>query len=62
MAQHARIAEIVIDPVSMILFWMSEGWSQEKILAEYPNLDHDDLAAGLRFAAGQLSSMGVAAE
>lgn len=73
---HPRVPEIVADPrvrggapcfsgtripVSTVLHWLSEGWGPERILAEYPQLTPDDIAAGLRFAAERVAAAAIAA-
>lgn len=77
MAEHPREPKIVSDPeirggepcfsgtripVAMILHWMSEGWDEVRIIAEYPCLTGEDISAGLRFAADRLTSPHLAAE
>lgn len=39
-------------PVEMILDLLRSGMSDEEILADYPDLEREDLAAVLRYAAG----------
>jgi uncharacterized protein (DUF433 family) len=77
MSKHPRIVAIVSDPeirsgepcfsgtrvpVSIILHWLSEGWSIESVLIDYPQLTRDDILAGLKFASEQLHRTAVAAE
>jgi uncharacterized protein (DUF433 family) len=48
--------------VSIILHWLSEGWSIEAVLRDYPQLTRDDVLAGLKFASEQMHHRSVAAE
>lgn len=43
-------------PVETILEWLSAGMSHEEILADYPDLEREDIFAVLAFAA-QLSQI-----
>jgi uncharacterized protein (DUF433 family) len=38
-------------PVATVLRLLAGGWSEEKILAEYPDLQRDDIRECLRYAA-----------
>lgn len=77
MSRRPRIAAIISDPeirsgepcfsgtrvpVSIILHWLSEGWSIEAVLRDYPQLTRDDVLAGLKFASEQMHHRSVAAE
>jgi uncharacterized protein (DUF433 family) len=42
--------------VEFIIGLMAEGWSEGDILAEYPGLTHEDVAACLRYARDVLGS------
>lgn len=37
--------------VELILGWLANGWSHEKVLESYPQLSRDDIFAALAFAA-----------
>ena len=49
-------------PVSVVLEWMGSGMTNEEILADYPDLESDDLLAVLQFAArlAQYKTFGAA--
>lgn len=38
-------------PVESVLLWLSAGMTNEQILADYPDLERDDILAVLAFAA-----------
>lgn len=40
--------------VELILEWLANGWSFERILESYPNITRDDIFAALAFAAERL--------
>lgn len=48
--QGTRIA------VEFVVELLSEGWSEQQILDNYPGLSHEDLLACLRFASEALKS------
>ncbi|ANE57843.1 DUF433 domain-containing protein [Methylomonas sp. DH-1] len=37
-------------PVETVLEWLSAGMTHEEILADYPDLEHEDILAVLAFA------------
>lgn len=42
--------------VEFVIGLMAEGWSEADILANYPNVTHDDVIACLAFARDMLSA------
>jgi uncharacterized protein (DUF433 family) len=42
-------------PVATVLGMLADGMTPDEIVAELPPLDHDDVAAALRFAADHIS-------
>jgi uncharacterized protein (DUF433 family) len=40
-----------VDPVEMILDLLSSGMSEAEILADYPDLERDDILAVIEYAA-----------
>jgi uncharacterized protein (DUF433 family) len=48
-------------PVESVLGWMQSGMSQEEILADYPDLEVDDLRAALAYAARLCLGQGLQA-
>ncbi len=38
-------------PVETVLEWLSAGMTSEEILADYPDLQHEDILAALAFGA-----------
>lgn len=40
--------------VELILGWLAQGWSIDKIIEAYPHITHDDVLAALAFAAEML--------
>jgi uncharacterized protein (DUF433 family) len=42
--------------VEFIIDLLAQGWSEEQILANYPGIVHDDIAACLKYASESLKS------
>lgn len=40
--------------VELILGWLSQGWTQERLMEAYPQLSRDDIFAALAFAADMM--------
>ncbi len=49
-------------PVEMLLELMSSGMTPAEILADYPDLEADDIRASLAYAAAQIGHPIIAAE
>jgi uncharacterized protein (DUF433 family) len=40
--------------VELILGWLAQGWTHERVLENYPHITRDDILAALAFAAEML--------